>query len=794
MLSLWSCTRETVPGGETEGEGIVLDFFCVSHATKAGMSGVKDGEDAWNENLISTLDVFLYTGSGTGNCIMHKKVTPNNNSGKASVSIFTDDSSLNTLVPDGNFGFWAYAVANYPGTLVANENDLSNTSVEYLKSLALSCDFSAAAGHRQTSFVMDGMSFVTSVDKSARVVARGEVGLKRVASKITVQLKIPAGIEIEKTTTINDEEVTYYERWEPMTGGDRSIQMYIENAVSNTTLEAKPVNNPTYFTYKNNLMTFTLSTAQEDADYPWVTDPTYVYPQHWEYASKTSPTKEPTIKLILPWRRISRLSNGVQVNATQKQFYYKIIIPDDTRADDGDDTFLRNFVRNNWYSFKMEVGMLGSETDEAAVALSGYYYVVDWQDKDVVEKQAAIGKARFLSVEPKEHTLYNENTLKMLYTSSHPVALNTTKGGTVMDITATRIYYGEKAANSTVGGGTVKVAASGNADYESGQKYIEYDASQRKALNNNEDWVKVDGDYVVFTHPLNNNSSAGEYFDSTPYIVRYTLHHADHKDESYKQTVTITQYPAMYIEVSPNDDPYPGSSANDYGYVYINGTTSSYGGVGGNLSTSDSKNKNPNMYVITTTVLPNNSTYYLGDPRSSAINNNLGDNNNNWSASAAAVGGGTRRLSYYYPAIGLSDMIAPQFRVASSFGQSTAVSYTDAQKRCASYQESGYPAGRWRLPTKAEIIYMIQLSEWGIIPVLFSPDTAVSKGGYWCSDGVVYPLENNGNKSIEYHPTAEAETLSGRTTNWPRCVYDEWYWGSGQISNLKTFTWGDQER
>ena len=792
-LSLLSCTRENVPDGGTEGEGIVLDFFCVSHATKAGMSGTKDGEDQWNENLIGTLDVFLYTGSGTGNCLMHRKVTPNNNSGKASVSIFTDDATLNTLVPDGNFGFWVYAVANYPGTLVANENDLSNTSVEYLKSLALSCDFSAAAGHRQTSFVMDGMSFVTSVDKSARVVARGEVGLKRVASKITVQLKIPAGIEIEKTTTINDQNVTYYERWEPMTGGDRSIQMYIENAVSNTTLEAKPVNNPTYFTYKNNLMTFTQSTAQEDADSPWVTDPTYVYPQHWEYASKTSPTKEPTIKLILPWRRISRLSNGIQVNATQKQFYYKIIIPDDTRADDGDDTFLRNFVRNNWYSFKMEVGMLGSETDEAAVALSGYYYVVDWQDKDVVEKQAAIGKARFLSIEPKEHIIYNEESLSMLYTSSHPVALNVSKGSTTMDITATKAYYGEGAANSTVGGGTVKVAASGNADYASGQKYIEYSAAQRKALNNNEDWLKVDGDYVKLHHTLNNDFTSSN-FDSAPYIIRFNLYHADHAyDAQYKQSVKITQYPAMYIKTIGSN-----------GKVFVNNKnyTSSSGGIikdnsnnnlGSLVNPNDlsSGSSNTNLHVVYLSVLPANSTSLIGDPRtdgSAVVVNTLNNLN--------------PEGHYYRPAAENSQsIIAPAVMIASSYGRTYATLYENSRTRCAAYQENGYPAGRWRLPTNAEIEFFVMLSENGCITSLFDPgrDSNTQYSYYWAAGGYGYTgsdfkqlsnlTKNTNNSGAEYYTGSISGWSYTKHMVYTRCVYDIWYWGEEPDSNHMT-TWG----
>lgn len=804
VLSLLACTPELYPGEDAGGEGIVLDFLCVSPTTRAGMNGTKDGEDAWNENYINTLDVFFYTQSGTGNSILHKRFTPDNRSGKATVTVYTDDAVINTIIPDGNTSFWVYAVANYPGTLVANESDLSGTSIEDLKAKQLSCNFSTPLSeeypHRQNSFVMDGLSQILSVDKEKRLVAKGSVDLKRVAAKITVQLNIAEGIEVEKTAIVNDVPVTYYERWEPMTSGEQSIQMYIENAVLNTTLAAKPVSNPTYFTYKNNKMYFTKSTADEDASYPWVTDPTYVYPQHWEYASKSSPTKEPTIKLILPWKRISRISNGIQVNYTQKQFYYKIIIPDDTRSDDGDDTFLRNFVRNNWYNFKMDVGMLGSETDDASVVVSGYYYVVDWQDKDVVEKQAAIGKARFLSISPKEHTIYNEDHLEMLYTSSHPVALNTTKNGTTLDITATKIYYGSKNAGTSYGGGTIRAAAAGNADYAQGQKYIEYNADQRKALNSGQDWLKVDGDYVKLTHSLNNDITQGEYFDSAPYIIRFNLYHSDHNNDGlYKQSVKITQYPAIYI-----------TSEQSNGYIFVKET-----GNGSRVSTvnDDSSNNigsivargeitgtganvNKNLYDVHVTVLPSDSPYMIGDPRTDGT-----------TAVVTTLTGLNSSANYRPAAENTQSIIAPSLKIASSYGKTSATFYENARTRCAAYQESGFPAGRWRLPTDAEIKYLVMLSQQGVIPSLFEPGGDQSgntryysyywAGGYeaYYDDGFIN-MQGRNTGSLTGVGTAGynfSQQIGNQTYTYhfvyTRCVYDIWYWGEEPDSNHLT-SWG----
>lgn len=768
-----SCLQENgIRTEDPDGEGIVLDIRCLDPQTRAGMNGERDGESDWNENLLSTLDVFFYPEGKTGqDAVLHRRFTPGEADGDASVTTYTTDEFVTgTLAPGTNTSFWVYVVANYPGTLVADENNLSGTSVPSLKALPLSCDFSAPADHKQSDFVMDGLSQITGIQKDKRLVAKGLVKLRRLASKISVQLNIKDTVQVTRVKVVEDEEVVYKEVWEPMLNG---IQMYIENGVSNTTLSGKPSESPVYFSYKNNRLSFTKSTDSKYADFPWLTDPTYVYPQHWTYASKTSPTIEPSIKLILPWRR--RNDSAHNVTATQKQFYYKVIIPDDTRADVADTTYLRNFVQNNWYRFKLNVGILGSETDEASIQVNGHYYVLEWQDKEVVIKHAVIGQARFLSVEPKEYELNNVPDVDMLFTSSHPAALTKVKGGTELDITATKAYYGTQNAGTSYGGGTVRVAAAGNPDYAQGQKYIEYDATQRKALNGGEDWLKVDGTYVKYYHALNNDYNAGESFDCAPYIVRYNLYHADHVEENiYKQSVKITQYPAMYIK---------SEMSNGYVYVnsYTNGSTArdsnnnSIGSIANRSEINDTGgNTNPRQYTVYVTVLPSDSDYVIGDSRTDG--------------SSAVVSGltGLNTSANYRPGNQESeDLIAPAIKIASSYGKTGAMSYEAAQRRCASYQENGYPAGRWRLPTKSEIFYLITLSQKGVIPELFTPDSSINNGGYWSSGGVVYPLND---KSVQYRTIDEAATIHSGT-NWPRCVYDVWYWGEDKDSSHMT-SWG----
>ncbi len=129
--------------------------------------------------------------------------------------------------------------------------------------------------------------------------------------------------------------------------------------------------------------------------------------------------------------------------------------------------------------------------------------------------------------------------------------------------------------------------------------------------------------------------------------------------------------------------------------------------------------------------------------------------------------------------------IAPEFMVASSYGRSTGTKYENAVMRCAAYQEDGYPAGRWRLPTEAEIDYCITLSDMGAIPDLFYPynSTGTVDYGYRASSG----RRKSGNSGW----LGEGESSPGNDEGvaFVRCVYDTWYWGHEEDNDLKNGTY-----
>lgn len=318
----------------------------------------------------------------------------------------------------------------------------------------------------------------------------------------------------------------------------------------------------------------------------------------------------------------------------------------------------------------------------------------------------------------------------------------------------------------------------------------------------------------------------------------------------FKQVIKINQYPAAYITAERNDGQfkdYPGYGGTGNEYMMINGYKSSfnwnslplvYGSsvgttVYGNyfyvhsLAHKDIVN-NDNMYIVhLTQLMPGeDEKWSIGDPRSLNFNNRLddssftqGDVSANWVGKTGTTastlydwtfagvhyyvtcpaptfapgieGGGNRQMKYYYPTDEVNSksvMIAPVLRVASSFSTcSINLTHELARRRCATYQEMGYPAGRWRLPTAAEVEYVAKLSAEAKMPRLYG-SSAGGEARYHCANG-----------TYTVNPDAGTVTLQGpgeRQDGGVRCVYDEWFWrdedGTPDKCPKTVFTWGDR--
>ena len=772
-----------------DGPCIELTLTCDDSPleTKAGMDGTKDGVDRYNENLIETVDFFFYPGEEpdrSADATYHIRLQ----SGKRYSDVFrielTSEDVNTKIFPSYPYNIrkaTVFTVVNYPGTLVLNENNLSGTSLEDIESILVSTDFVSPADHRQARFMMSGTSVINLRGRSQIMAAVGSVDLERYACKMTV------GVSVADVVELPSGEV-----WSPMLEG---MEIYLVNAVRTVTLGGEDAE-PTYFSYSSNRKRFVnkdelgnlTPVVGKDGDY-YSTYPMYMYPQHWKYGADAGYEREPYLKLVVPWVR--HAENGFAM--TEKQLYYKIVMPDDTR-----EGFRRRFARNNWYHLDIDVGILGAETDEASVTIDPMtVYMVYWQNDDYINKTAEIGNARYLSVEKEYYELNNVTSAVVSYTTSHPAII---KDGSIR---VTRPYYGEATSGEALGG-VIRKDTNGEL-YPAGSYYLEFDQAHREAMNGGVDWFENTGTGIRYTHELQNDYRLTS-FEYSPYTVSFTIVHEDRPNDSrYSRDITLVQYPAIFIEATPNsDDTFVfiknGTagrklySSEHWGYVYVDnehlvrqgeGDIEDYAYIYVPMGyTADDYHwraiwytgGSRDIFKMNVTVLPPNSEFIIGDPRSKTVDNLRTFHD------APAVEGTTRTLTWYYPAESSDrtvNMMAPSYRIASKCGgvEFGPITMDQAKYRCASFQEDGFPAGRWRLPTKAEIHFIAQLSANGAFTYLFSNVT------YWSANGAIKVNKDNGTVTDVNDRSALV-----------RCVYDTWYWGDEQQQNREQFVWGDRQR
>ena len=778
--------------------GIGLIFDCGSFPeTKAKIDSA--GVTSLNENVLHSVEYFIYPDNGTGSdAVLHGYLSNVTASTKVYSVPVTDDIVNTVLCPGSSKYFKVYAIANLGHRIIpqAATEDLSHTSVAELEVLTRELDTDATSGDiltTQNDFFMatNGAFRVGPVEKRATNVVTARVPLERVAAKITILVRLENEVTIPNTVVINGVSDVRNEVWRPRAG---EMQIYLVNTALEGQASGEPLASSPILQYPtlefddtrtetHHYSTFTpvldgegnvtdYTETDHEGEFTPCEAPFYTNPVSWEYGSET----EPYIKLMIPWDRDPGVSTGgVSYGTASKNYYYRIYCP----GDPIDGTHAQ-FIRNNWYKIVLNVGVLGSDTDGGESIINGKYYVVDWQERDSgsgsggsgsgindSDKEAEIKGARYLFLNKTEYELFNINDLSIPYVTSDPC--------TIVSFTGTRhVFSGISSSDQTITdpstwGITLNLSAEGGA-------------------------------HINFNHVLNNDLSTSNY-DISEYIFTFRIRHLDAQGDqssggTYYQDITVKQYPAIMIKAQLNS---AGNNSNSSGYVYIDTKNStSTDAWRRNTTLGGGNNANPNMYIISTSVLSDQSRL-IGDPRTTEA---YSDSQlvSGWTSSAAVhVDGSTNhRLTYYYPSNSdeaYKNVIAPKFRVASSFGKSQNMSYNDAKRRCASYQEDGYPAGRWRIPTMAEVMYITTLSHDGKIPELFTfTASSALDESYWCASGKI--------DGVYGVPTYYSGTTGNR---YIRCVYDEWYWENMTISvnnvernvstvDRSTFTWGDIQR
>lgn len=770
-LGMVSCTEHEI--FETDkGKSIRITASCVNlNTTRAegDAETTKPGEVYLNENLISTIHYFLYPeGRTNANAVLVGKITNIGQHGSATIDIPLVEEVLNKdLFPGTNRECEVYLIANFPNA--SNLESLSDTRVEALQTLALTAFDNGSEGtggvrnpatfDEQESFVMDGLGTILLDNRSETTVAEASITLKRFAAKYTICIST----ETSFTEKVKDDGGEEYDKvWKPVRD---EMKVRVENVVSNTTL--KGVFGTNLFEYAPRVNEDGLTKEIGNKEYD-VFNPFYSYPCQWEIHEDDALA----IYVELPWRH--EKGNGTTEETT---CLYKVI-PNTTQLN-----------RNSWYNINLNIGVLSINPEEVEkyIEITGSCSVVDWNnDNDDWVCGLAINSeikgARYLIVEQNKYVVNNQNEFEIPFITSHPCE--------IVGLSVYRTVFGNEVDDKPEPEYMTISTPNGNNNV-----YYQLGANQK-------DFLKVEGSSIKLCHTLNNDFASTTDYDYSPYIFTFTVRHKDNED--FNEEIKVTQKPALSIYAQLNS--YREANPNGtYGYVYVNGynpnskqseTTGGgfwgggtdyydnvYGGVGG--LTGSGNNKNPYMYTIEVSVLPDGSDFILGDPRVEYDLQSLDIDNYVDAPHISNMDGGVKSLRKYYgtdKSTSVENMIAPKFRMASSHGWVSGefISYTNAFNRAATYQEDGYPAGRWRVPTKAEVWFVAKLFADKKIPPLFNSGT-----GYWCASGKVTPNDNG---------SVEIDNATGTCAI--RCVYDEWYWEHSTLrlpeEHFDTFTWGDE--
>ena len=767
MVGLWmatllgSCSEDLYDGDGIDGEkGYITLRFSQPQAAVQETRATEHGDNTLNENNINFVDLYFFpNGKSNEDAVLvedNHAVEFDTSGGDTTyfVKVRTGDTKLNELFGSTQNGSCeVYAVANS-----SQKSPSASTCLDSLRLRVLRHNFGAQL--TQGHFIMQ-----SNPEKLATVVlkdgaATGSIPMTRVAAKLQIYLNVP------DTLHVYNKDGSGFAVWK----SDRShMSIVFNNGLMDYTLNGKDTSHPDSNFYNSmqvdmhKYATMTRNTV----DYDYSHTPFYSYPFSW----KETDTHVPTFIIAVPWSKLNP-GTGSDTYGTPEITYYQV-----------HPNMLTGKLQSNYfYRMYMKIETVGSTDNTTPVDITpSGYRIQPWGEVKVNTHKDVTGdlyRYTYLVVDPTSVVLNNTSTTTLHYTSSSALT---------KDTKITKVEYNSYETPGQVTHHTLTA-----------------DDLAKLTTNRYElDYTSTPGQ-IRFTH----NVDDGTYAAKT-----ITIQVAN--DDGLTELVTITQYPAIYMHTFPGDNAFvdgyfshvadPAPSIGDaisnryssgyynsvnYGnirtsggsyYTYYQNTqnvTVPYGSMVKALTQTSGGIVNNSITEITVTSFNSNNGFYeangtkyyyqIGDPRENAeytssdlqpyLTKQEYDNRVFW-LTLTSWGDNAAKIK---KASDTKTIIAPQFFVSSGWNSSTSVTFANAQKRAATYQEAGYSAGRWRLPTEAEIMFITARQREGVIPVLFAMD---SSSNYWASSGRLY---RNGQF---YNASTNAQ-------GYMRFVYDTWYWGT----------------
>ncbi len=667
---------------------------------------VKPGEKSYNEDALHKLDIFLYPLAADGE------------SQENMPAVYHLEAS--GLSADGQYEVKDYVLSKATLNALRLQSDGAECYIYAVANSPVAFDNDAMTVAEIKQQRIEASSFAEALSngrKQKDFVMTGETKAQFTLAGAVLSGDIPLKRVAAKMefgiTKVEDHIVDAVGNW--WVPDIKKMRIRLNNGVKATNMAGTDaVADDDYFVTKGYV---DMEETNDANAVPYIHEfPFYSYPSNWD----TGADNEAYATLIVPWARVKNDEDGKPIQKADGTYeiagqyistYYQI--PVSTNA--------KGLFPNAYYRMNITVGIIGSFDPLMPVTVTdNSYIIVDWSKGTILP--IAMKKINYLAVASNQVDMYNETEGSVEYITSDIVQTEVK----IDSVSFVKYYGNDKDTYVT------KILP------RDGNSMKLYDDEVTISLNSFT--VSKDNGRITLKTAL----------DLTKVFVPITVSVSVEKSGLAKEEIKFRIYPPIYIIGNR-------STANVYvdGKNYNNGRCD-YGSVTNPTNVDGSgTNKNRNIYMIHVSSL-SDGKYSIGDVRQRTPDK-------------LSVSG----LTNYYPtekhAAGVY-MLSPNFIIASSYGKTTAVSYANAQKRCATYQESGYPAGRWRIPTEGEIMFVIGLSDNKVFPPLFN-------GEYWAASGRAYSQDDNG-------------FVNETGTTFVRCVYDIWYWG--REHNATRFEWGDR--
>lgn len=751
LLAGAGCSRVETPRMLDSDHCIEITIGNIHPSLKSKVS--ERGDDAFNENLVQSVDCFFYTNGQTDSPAVFTalgrgaEAKAEGDSTVYVVKVFFNDADALKMFGSKTSGTCQFfVVCNAPLSYGAD------TSVPALKELVVENDFTAQTV--QGSFVMsaDEPGTVTLTSDGDSRSASGRVKVSRAAAKIQFYLDIPK--------VFTDETNQF---WEPVLSA--GVQISMTNSVKRGKVDGDYSVQPSDYVSYGARIVDSLDTGNRISGYEtykFTHVPFYSYPCAWsdlsDYACQ--------VVFRIAWRIVG------ESDYIWKKYQ---LSPNISTLD---------LKRNHYYRTFVRVQSLGGADKEHEVIIpEADYVIIPWIDEGATAGEGQVpGQLityKYLVVDEPEQELNNEETAYFTYVSSAPLSSikitkveyydNTQAVPLRSQTLNTTVTADRQTVSTNAGDITISKETPGLVTFYHSVSNMYSQIKVYATITNGDACTQ---DIILVQNPsirLVRNSSAGDVFvngffarvhDAT-FGTQYNLNGV-----SYRYAVPGGTNTSSRIEL-PSDTPY--------------GTVSKGTNVDSSISSSfyttivdvTSFNEDNNSYAFTFSSNTFESEYRIGDPRVEA-----GTVYPSWSVSNYLYGmsGNTGlRTAWTSPETILiasqaeddRNIIAPKILVSSALNaMSGGVTFANAVKRGATYQEAGYPAGRWRLPTEAEMAFIVSRQKDGTIPNLYATNTL-----YWAGSGRLLYVPANASSPIEFRTPASGASQSCRF------VYDLWYWG-----------------